>query len=41
MFQLHMFSDKNIEEENGVDVIVTKCINCNKDTGVHINNTKI
>ena len=36
MFQLHLFYDKHNEEDNLVDAIAIICINCNKDTGLHI-----
>ena len=36
MFQLCIFYDKHNEEENVVEAIYIKCINCNKDTGIHL-----
>ena len=41
MFQLRLFYDKHKEEVNIVDVIAIRCINFNKDTGLHIKFSKI
>ena len=39
MFQLRIFYDKHNEEDNFVEDIAIKCINCNKDTGFHLKHT--
>ena len=36
MFQLPLFHDKHNEEDTVVDYIAIRCINYNKDTGLHI-----
>ena len=41
MFQLSLFYDKHNQEENVVDAIAIRCINCNKYTGLMIKNTTI
>ena len=41
MFYLRIFYDKHNEEDNYVDTIAIKCINCTKDTGLHFKNTTI
>ena len=35
MFQLHLFYDKHDEEGNVANAIDIRCINFNKDTGLH------
>ena len=41
MFQFRLFYDKNNEEGNVVDEIAIRCSNCNKYTGLHLNDTTI
>ena len=41
MFQLLTFYNKNIEEENDVEAIASKCRKFNKDTGLHLKDTTI
>ena len=41
MFKLISFYDKHNEEGNVVDSIAIRCSKCNKETGLHIKNTKI
>ena len=36
MFKLRLFYDRKQAEENVVEAIDIKCINFNKDTGLHI-----
>ena len=39
MLQLRLFYDKHNEEDNFVEAIDIKCINCNKDTSLYFKNT--
>ena len=41
MFQLRLFYDKHNEERYFVDEIAIRCINCNKETGLYLKDTKL
>ena len=41
MFQLCLFYDMHDEEGKSSEAIYTRCINCNKDTGLHLKDTPI